>query len=196
MTLTTEIELYNLADLAIRIIDCPDKLYTPEEAAAEMMRFTTKEISPAMYMEFRNQYLSGKIRVDELSKPVLPKQTVMEGVPRSLEELAAFAQLDTLGIRMGVMQMAFKMYEDTYEDDNKRDALKALKLILDTTDSVDRKVKAVNASDPAAGVLMSEAFQNFKEYLAEINREHPEYGLMDKLKTKMQEKRVQEKSTR
>lgn len=184
MESVTNIEINNLQDIAIRIIECPERMYDAEQAAGILSSRATVAISPTDFLSFRKNYLSGRIDSDSLPVPVIQPPNP-DLVPRSLMELTAFAQTDTLGIRNGILNMAYKEYRDATQGGEQKDALKALKLVLEITESIDKKVNAISGKDPAAAAMASEAFQNFKQNLVDIAEEHPEWDLMGELRKKI-----------
>lgn len=184
--LDTEIELMNLADSAIKLITCPDTIFSPTEAAEFLSRKSGKIVTASMFMAFRAKFVKGQVNLAELPRPIVP-QTEVLGSARNIRELMAYSQLDTLGLRNGVVAEAFEIFKDAKDNEKYKDALTALRLIMDGSESIDKKLKAIAGDDPAAEVLSSEAFRGLKEALLAIHRDNPDFDLMGKIKQAVKE---------
>lgn len=190
----TDIELLNLADKAISLITSTDRIYSAKDAADILSMHSDKVITEDMFMAFRTKYMSGDLDVNNLPKPVVQQPTSMASLPRSLDEMCAFSQINTMGLREGIINQALRTYTEAAEEGNGSDAIKALKLMLEASDSMDKQLRAIQGTDPAADLMSQKAFQNFKQNIIQIATEHPEYGLLDKLKSKMSDGETQDET--
>lgn len=190
----TDIESYNLADMAISLITHPSKIYSATEAANVLSMQSDRVITEEMYMEFRTKYMNGDIDVNNLPKPVVQQPTSMTSLPRSLDEMCAFSQINTMGLREGIINQSLRTYTEAAETGETSNALKALKLMLEASDSMDKQLRAIQGTDPAADLMSQKAFQNFKQNIIQIANENPEYGLLDKLKSKMSDGETQDET--
>ena len=136
-------------------------------------------------MQFRTKYLNGDVDVNNLPQPVMKQPTAMTSIPQTLDEMCAFSQINTMGLREGIIAQAHRVYVDTAQAGENNNSLKALRLMLETAESMDKQVRAIQGADPAADLMSQKAFQNFKKSLVQIANENPEYGLLDKIKRKM-----------
>jgi len=144
-----------------------------------------------MFLQFRTRYLKGNVDVDNLPQPVVQQPTALSSIPQTLDEMCAFSQINTMGLREGIIAQAHRVYVEAAETGETSDSLKALRLMLESAESMDKQVRAIQGADPAAELMSQKAFQNFKQMIVKIANENPEYDLLGKLKQKMTDGEVQ-----
>jgi len=121
--------------------------------------------------------------------PIINPQTDLQSLPDNLSQLCSLAQIDTLGLRNGIVQQLFNQYREATMNGDTRSSLAALKLMLDACDNLDKKIKAISPDeDPAALILQMDAYKDFKSIILEVGAENPEFNLMGKITQKLLQK--------
>ncbi len=187
------IEKYGLREKAIELIDSVDKVYTPREAADILSGFGKANILPLDYIAFRTELYAN--RGDRLSKELVPitEQRKISNIPDALQNMSKYSTFDTLGLRNGLASKAVDILQictsEEREEYDVKTALVAIKTANDLCESIDKKVRALNATDPTTIAFSSEALNNLQECLLDIDREYPEFQLLLKLKIAAERRR-------
>jgi len=174
--MATIIEAADLAHKAIEFFNCPEKMYTLSEVAGELTDRSSSTITKADVRAFRIIYLEGNMTLTvPLITDVVPVST-----PQTLEEMCNVAMIDTLGLRNGVATHGFEVFKRAQKDGDGKLSLGALSLILQSTDSIDKKLKQISPkSDPARSVLGMKEYNKFKNIFVAIDQKHPEIKLWE-----------------
>lgn len=176
MSQQTRVEAEGLQDLVVKYFDCPRMMYSFFDVAKIMNRLATQyEITPIDIRDFRMKWFSDKrnMPVQLVAKPDISKS------PATLEEMCTNAMIDTMGVRNGVMDMAFNILVEAKEKGDYKTALNSINTLLKGADAVDTKLKQLSPnSDPAGRLFMDAQFIKFKNILIEIDRQHPESKIL------------------
>lgn len=173
----TVIEAARLEPLTIKCFNCPDQILSFSEIAEILSAKSDHFITEADVKEFRTEHMAGKSVVPV---PLIDK-SLMTGIPQTLEDMFQHAMMDTNALRTGAIHETFKIYRESRENENNKEALTAIGIMNKTADSLDTKLKQLSpTSDPASAVLGMDAFQRFKSVLWIIDRENPEFKLIEK----------------
>lgn len=185
------IELYNLKDAAVSLLADPLHLYTAFEACEILTDKCGHLVPESDYLDFRKDWLLEQKRRSLQPVPLLPPSgsNSLIPVPRTLEELSSFSQIDIFGTLQGVAKQALRVYEKTDMEGDHKGSIQALRLIMDSSESIDKKLKAMNAKDPSSILLSNIILRNMTESVQEINAEHPDWNLVELIAEKMESRR-------
>jgi hypothetical protein len=186
---TSAIDKYNLRDEAIKLISDPDQVYTAEEASDILTNMCGNYISDTEYLELRKTWLLDQKRRSLQPVPLLPPSSRFPTLPGNLQELQSFSQIDLFGTLTGIAEQALRVYGKTDGEGDHKGSIQALRLIMDSSEAIDKKLKAMNAKDPMTLLVGNQLLQNMTDCLSEINYEHPEWNLLIVLKEKIEAKR-------
>lgn len=186
---TSAIDKYNLKDEALKLITDPDEIYSAEEAADILTNMCGNCVTESEYLELRKSWLLEQKRRSMQPVPLLPPSSQLATLPRTLNELQSFSQIDLFGTLTGVAEQALRVYRNTDGEGDHKGSIQALRLIMDSSEAIDKKLKAMNAKDPMTLLVGNQLLQNMTDCLSEINYEHPDWNLLLLLKEKIEAKR-------
>jgi len=187
------IDKYNLKDEAIALLSDMNYIYTADEACELLTDKCGHLIPESDFLAFRKDWLSIQKRRELQPVPLIPPTTAADiTLPRTLQELQSFSQIDLFGTLQGVASQALRVYGKTDQEGDHRSSIQALRLIMDSSESIDKKLKAMNAKDPTSIFIGNTILQNITDALSEIDSDHPEWNLLVLLKEKIDERRSQQ----
>lgn len=186
------IDRCGLRDAAIELIFDSKSNYTPKEAAAILSNMCDAPITPTDYISFRAEYNSAVNHQNDIVPLDVPKP--LSKLPDELVHMCSFSTFDTLGLRNGLAAKAVELVNSCMDENepDRKSALMAIRTANEICESIDKKVRALNATDPTTLMLNSEALSNLHECLLDIDREYPEFQLLFKLQIAAQRRRKQQ----
>lgn len=187
------IDKYNLKDEAIALLVDPNYIYTADEACELLTDKCGHLIPESDFLAFRKDWLAIQKRRELQPVPLVPQTSVADiTMPKTLQELQSFSQIDLFGTLQGVASQALRVYNKTDEEGDHKGSIQALRLIMDSSESIDKKLKAMNAKDPTSIFIGNTILQSITDSLSAIDAEHPEWNLLVLLKEKIDERRSQQ----
>lgn len=185
------IDKYNLREEAIRLLTDLDTIHTAEDASDILSTKCGKYIPDTEYLAFRKDYLFEQKRRSLQPVPLsVPRAPSV--VPQSLQELSAFSQIDVFRTICGVTHQSYQIYVQAMREGDLKAATQSLRLTMDSSDMIDKKIKAVGGKDSTSQILGDTVLQNFNYCLSELNLEHPEWRLLELLRDKLDEMRAKQ----
>lgn len=167
----------------------PDNLYSADEISDALSDVCGSYIPSDEILDVRRTYLLEQKRKAAMTPVPLVAPSILPDVPRSFQDLCAYSQFDVLGLFGGATKEAFRIYKNTLEENDNKTAIQSLRLLMDLGTTIDKKIKAMNATDPSSQVFSNMLLANINDCLAEIHQENPEFHLLDKLQQKLEAKR-------
>ena len=187
------IDKYNLQSEAAKCFTDPSKILTAYEISDILSDICGEYVPEQDVLDYRQQWLNEQKRKALQPVPLqAPGSASLAPLPRTLQEMSSFSQIEIFGTLQGVAEQAFRVYNLTANEGDHKGSIQALRLVMDSSEAIDKKLKAMNAKDPSSIFIGNILLQNITDCLGEINAEHPDWHLLDILKEKVEARRAKQ----
>lgn len=183
------IDKFGMRNEVIKMLSDPDNLYSADEISDALSDMCGSFIHSDEILDVRRTYMLEQKRKSAMTPVPLKVPNALPDVPRSFQELCAYSQFDVLGLYGGATKEAFRIYKNTLDENDNKTAIQSLRLLMDLGATIDKKIKAMNATDPSSQVFSNMLLTSINDCLAEIHQEYPDFHLLDKLQQKLEAKR-------
>lgn len=189
----SSINKHNLQSEAAKCFTDPSKILTAYEISDILTDICGEYVPEQDVLDYRQQWLNEQKRKALQPVPLqAPGSTSLAPLPRTLQEMSSFSQIEIFGTLQGVAEQAFRVYNLTANEGDHKGSIQALRLVMDSSEAIDKKLKAMNAKDPSSIFIGNILLQNITDCLGEINAEHPDWHLLDILKEKVEARRAKQ----
>ena len=187
------IDKYKLHSEAAKCFTDQSKILTAYEISDILTDICGEYVPEQDVLDYRQQWLNEQKRKALQPVPLqAPGSTSLAPLPRTLQEMSSFSQIEIFGTLQGVAEQAFRVYNLTANEGDHKGSIQALRLVMDSSEAIDKKLKAMNAKDPSSIFIGNILLQNITDCLGEINAEHPDWHLLDILKEKVEARRAKQ----